>query len=138
MIRYYDDLIMFEVFNLVYSGVISILSALLIYYIASKKVEKTIDFYKKQLKDEAEKWINSETGAKALYGIGMMIGQGAKQSIGIGSTGGKFKWQDLLAQVGIQWAQKNLPGLGQLATETPGQNLNIKSEDKKRTNFGSA
>ena len=136
MIRYYDDLIMFEVLNLVYPGVITILSALMVYYLASKKVEKTINFYKKQLKDEAEKWLNSETGTKALYSVGVMVGNGAKDSIGLGSKGGKFKWQDLLAQIGVEWARKSLPVLN-LAPGDTQKNLNSESQDRIKQ-FGSA
>lgn len=120
----------------VLSGVMSVLSALLVYYLLQKKAEKTVNFYKNQLKTEVEGWLNSETGAKALYGVGMMLGQGAKQSIGIGTKGGKMKWTDLLAQIGINWAQKNL-NLGNLGQTGPGQLLNSKSLNKKSV-LGSA
>ena len=116
--------------------IMSLLSAFIVYYLLSKKAEKTVEFYKNTLKTEAEAWLNSETGAKALYGIGAMIGQGAKQSIGMGTTGGKFKWQDLVTQIGLKWVENKIPGLG-LGTSTPGQNLNIEKQERSK-HLGSA
>jgi len=116
--------------------IMSVLSAYIVYYMLSKKAEKTVNFYKNLLKNDAEAWLNSETGAKALYGIGMMIGQGAKQSIGIGTKGGKFKWKDMLIQMGLSYVQKKVPGLDLSPGELP-QNLNNQSKDK-RTQLRSA
>lgn len=114
----------------------SLLSAFIVYYLLSKKAEKTIDFYKKQLKSEAETWLNSETGAKALYSIGMMIAAGGKQSLGLNFKGGKFRWQDIVAQIGIEWAKKSFPDL----IPEPGniqQKLNNPSKDRAKR-LGSA
>jgi uncharacterized membrane protein YbjE (DUF340 family) len=94
-------------------------------------IEKTIENSKKELKNEVEMWLNSEKGQKALYAIGALVGSGMKAQFSFLTKGGKFKWQDLVAQIGIGWAQKSgLIPTAQGTTETaPTQrttdNLNI-------------
>ena len=88
----------------------------------------TFKIIKKKLKQEAETWLNSETGQKALYSIGAMIAQGAKDSIPFVSKGGKFKWQDILVQVGLGWAKSKglIPDLQKNEGENPSTNPETK------------
>lgn len=58
------------------------------------------------LKQEMEEWLNSEKGTKALYAIGALVAQGAKDSMPFISKGGKFKWQDLIGQIAGGAAKK--------------------------------
>ena len=58
------------------------------------------------LKHELEEWLNSEKGTKALYAIGALVAQGAKDSMPFISKGGKFKWQDLIGQIAGGAAKK--------------------------------
>lgn len=60
------------------------------------------------LKHDLEEWLNSEKGTKALYGIGALVAQGAKDSLPFISKGGKFKWQDLVGQIAGKAASKFL------------------------------
>jgi len=71
------------------------------------------DTLKAESKEQLELWLNSETGAKALYGIGVYIGNGAKSGIGLGNKGGKFKFDDLIAQAGSQFLQNMFTPQGQ-------------------------
>lgn len=128
---------MFNIEFVILNTVMSLLSAFMVYYMLSKKAEKTIEFYTNKLKNDVEKWLNSETGVKALYSLGALIGNGAKDSIGIGTKGGKFKFSDLLTQIGINWASKNLPGLNLASPGDLPQELNIKTEQKRNV-LGSA
>lgn len=116
--------------ELIYQGIITLLSFFIGYYLVSKKAEKLIESKEKQYKAALETWLNSETGAKALYAIGAMIGTGAKQSIGINTRGGKFKFKDILAQVAGNWISNNLPGIGAMNQNNPTQELNSKSKDR--------
>lgn len=103
------------------NAVISTVSGIIAMYIGYKIAKKDLknDLKKEfssillQLKDDSEAWLNSETGAKALYGVGMLVGAGVKQSLGITQKGGKMKFQDLLVQVGLNWAQQHfgIPGV---------------------------
>jgi len=43
--------------------------------------------------------LNDEKMVKQLYFIGAVVGNGIRQGVGIGAKGGKFKWEDLFAQV---------------------------------------
>lgn len=123
---------MFTVEYAVINSVITILSAFIVYYLFEKKAEKTINFYKNQLKNEAETWLNSESGQKAIYSIGAIIGNGAKAGIGIKTSGGKFKFENLIAEIAGRFIQDRIsPNIPQES-----QVLNNKTPDK--ISFGSA
>lgn len=71
-----------------------------------KYIENLIFDEKQELKAELEAWLNSEKGQKALYMIGALIAQGAKDSLPFISKGGKFKLTDLVAQIAGGAAKK--------------------------------
>lgn len=73
-----------------------------------KYVENLISEQKAELKAELEAWLNSEKGQKALYTIGALVAQGAKDSMPFISKGGKFKMTDLIAQIAGGAAKKFL------------------------------
>jgi len=106
---------MFEILmNASISAVITTLSLVIGYYVLSKKAEKLIETNKIQLKIEAENWLNSEKGQKALYSIGALIGNGARTGIGLQTKTGKFKFQDLLGQIAGNYIQnKIIPNISQ-------------------------
>lgn len=66
-------------------------------------IPETVETLKIDVKRDLETWLNSETGQKAIFSIGAIIGNGAKAGFGIGTKGGKFKWQDLAAEVAREW-----------------------------------
>ncbi len=91
-------------------GVFSVLLGTLIAtFILEFRAKKLINQYKKELKQEAEAWLNSETGQKAIFQIGAIIGNGAKAGLGMTTKSGKFRWQDLAGQVLSQWIQGRMP-----------------------------
>lgn len=113
--------------EVVINAVISALTVLLGYYVISKKAEKIVEKTKIELKDELEDWLNSENGQKALFSIGALIGNGAKSGFGLNARSGKYKPQDLLAQIAAQFIQQKLLNQpGQKAGGSSGStNLNI-------------
>ena len=97
----------------------SIISAFIVYYLFKKTAKKEVETIKKDLKNEISGWLNSETGQKAIYSIGALIGNGAKAGIGMKNTSGKFKWDNLLGQiVGTYVQNKVIPSLGGLSGQT--------------------
>lgn len=54
---------------------------------------------KNSLKTEILDYLHTEEGAKMLYAIGALLGNGAKAGLGFNIKGGKFKWQDLLGEI---------------------------------------
>jgi hypothetical protein len=70
-------------------------------YVAEQKVE---------LKEMAEKWLNSETGQKALLQIGALIGNGAKTGIGFGgTTRGRGGLTGIIAEIAGQFIKSKIP-----------------------------
>ncbi len=87
-------------------------------------VPNIIGEQKAALKRELEDWLNSEKGAKALYSIGVLIAQGAKDSLPFISKGGKFKWTDLIGQIAGKAASKFLGvNLGEQGEQTEPQTI---------------
>ena len=54
----------------------------------------------------AENWINSDTGKKAIYEIGNIVGAGAKASLTGKSSGGKWGWLETLVGLGREFISK--------------------------------
>jgi len=63
---------------------------------------------KNSLKTELLNYIGTEDGAKMLYAIGALLGNGAKAGLGFNIKGGKFKWQDLLGEIAGGFIKKTL------------------------------
>ena len=84
---------------------ISIVSTPITFYVGYKLA-------KKDAKQQIEQWINSDTGQKAIYSIGLLLGNAIKQGVGLGTGGGKMKFENLLVQAGIGFLQNKgiLPG----------------------------
>jgi len=111
------------------SPIIPFLLTLIILYFAIKQIKKEVISViysiiiqeKATLKTELEAWINSETGQKAIYGIGALAGSGIMAGTGIQKKSGKFSWQNLVGDVARGWLEKK----GFLGGEQ--QNLNKES-----------
>jgi len=120
---------MFEtVLDISLSAVMSLISALIVYFLLEKKAEKTIEKYKKELKIEAESWLNSDNGQKAIYSIGAIIGNGAKAGFGISTRGGKFKLENLVSEIAGKWIQERFIPQGNQTMQqkrSSSNNLNI-------------
>lgn len=115
---------MLDILDLGLTLAINILSLLIGAAVALIYVRKLMENTKKSIKPALEEWLNSDKGRQALYGIGVLIGNGARSGIGIGSKGGKLKFEDLLMQ-GLGSFFSKRPEHG----ETPNpQNLNPVSE----------
>jgi len=82
---------------------------------------------KKQLKEEAVAWINSEIGQKAIFSIGALAGQGAKTGFGISKTGGKFNIQSIIAQIAGNYLERQF-NVGSPAQTAPQQPLSTSLE----------
>lgn len=59
--------------------------------------------------NEFEAYITSPEGAKTVYSIGGLIGNGAKQGLGLNPKRGKFKMDDLISGVIGGYIQQYLP-----------------------------
>ena len=88
-------------------------------YVMSNIIMKNV---KKDLKREAEEWLNSEKGQKAIYSIGLLLGNAIMTGSGLGpaKSGGKLKLQDILMQGLMSFFQGNLK-LPTSGTESPKQ-----------------
>jgi len=62
--------------------------------------------------DDLTDFLHTEEGAKMFYGIGALIGNGAKAGFGLTKKSGKFRWEDLLMQIAGQYIGFN-PGQGE-------------------------
>ena len=84
----------------VLSGIITGLIIAIIAYIAIVKyVPKMIENQKILIKNEIEEWLNSEKGQKAIFLIGGLAANGIKSGFNISGKSGKFKWQELAADI---------------------------------------
>jgi len=93
----------------------------IIAYLSIRKLQnmipETIESLKIDVKRDLETWLNSETGQKAIFAIGAIIGNGAKAGFGIGKKGGKFKWEDLMANIFEEYIAPKI--FGAKTGETP-------------------
>lgn len=91
-------------------------------------IPKLIENEKLTLKNDLEKWINSETGQKAVYMLGGLAAAGMKGGLGLNIKGGKFKIENILAELFGRYAQeKILPKL----LDTPQNTPNLPDQAKK-------
>ena len=82
-----------------------IMTPLLTYFVAKKVANDTIN----NVKDDVFDYLQTENGAKMLFGIGAMLGNGIKSGVGITKGTGKFKWQDIIGQIASQFIMSKLP-----------------------------
>lgn len=73
-----------------------------------KEIPYIIEDLKDQLKHDAEGWLNSETGQKALYQIGGLIGTGARSGLGLQKRGGKRGLMDVAIELGSEFLKGRL------------------------------
>ena len=96
------------------SPLITFIFWLILIYWEGKKIENRLISVvnniiiqeKAALKTELEAWINSETGQKAIYGIGALAGSGIMAGTGIQKKSGKFSWQNLIGEIAGDWIRK--------------------------------
>jgi len=93
----------------------------MIFDVADELINEQIDIRKA----DVEKWINSETGQKAFYSVGALIGNGAKAGIGLNTRGGKFKIEDIIAQIAGSFIENRFPmkNNGDVSAPTSPQSL---------------
>lgn len=96
------------------SGAISGLSAGIVGYLL-------LNHTKKALKTELEAWLNSEKGQKAIYQIGVLLGNAIKQGVGLQTKGGSLKLDNLIGQAIAGFIQNrfNLGGQQDLSQQQP-------------------
>lgn len=96
------------------SPMIAMLLGSIVAYFAIKRIRKEvislvysiISEEKASLKTELEAWLNSETGQRAIYGIGSLAGAGIMSGTGIQKKSGKFSWQNLVGDIARGWLEK--------------------------------
>ena len=81
---------------LVYAGYKIVMSRL------KQIVAETTKFALESVKMYAEEWMNSDTGQKAMFNIGEIVGAGAKKSIMGKNSGGKWGWLETIVDLGKQ------------------------------------
>jgi len=107
-------------------AVISILSAVIGGFIVIKlakrelkqEVFNEIPVFIDEIKAYAEEWINGETGQKALWQIGGLIGNGAKSGFGLNKSGGKKGFEGLVVDLVGGFLKSKVPMLAQNNGET--------------------
>ena len=88
-----------------------------------------IEDEKNYIIQDVEDYLNSEKGQKNLFLIGGMLSNGMKTGLGITAKGGKFKMEDLAAQlIGGFIQQKVLPNIG----NQPQINGNLPNQPQNR------
>jgi len=104
-------------YTLIVSIVGWILAPIMTYVIAKSMLntDKIIEIVEDLLDETAT---NDQFKAK-VFAIGALLGSGIASGTGLQAKGGKFKWQDLAAQIIGQYAQKFL---AKQTTETPEAN----------------
>ena len=81
------------------SALTVVMTPLLTYFVAKKVANDTIN----NVKDDVFDYLQTENGAKMLFSIGAMLGNGIKSGVGITKGTGKFKWQDIIGQIASQF-----------------------------------
>lgn len=109
-----------EIYTLALQVFGSILGGFIGIYIA-KKLLFSPDNIAETIEIALEYVTKTEDGQKKAFLLGGLIGNGLKTAIGINTRGGgKFKFEDFLIQMGMQWAGKALTGQQQpQQTQTP-------------------
>jgi len=82
--------------TLVYSLIGALMGGSITYVIAKRMVntDKIIEISDELLTEI----VSNVEMQKKIYAVGVLLGNGIKQGIGIQTKGGKFKWEDVLMQ----------------------------------------
>lgn len=99
-------------------GLIGFLSGALVMVFAYYQLKRS-EFLEESLTNFLTTVQNDEELQKALYTIGGIIGQGAKAGFGVAPKTGRFKWQDLIVDLGTQYLQKTIINPSPSPTPTP-------------------
>lgn len=62
---------------------------------------------KNNVKDEIYDFLESEEGQKLIFGVGALIGNGAKAGLGLAKTGGKFGIKELVMGIAGKWLERS-------------------------------
>lgn len=84
---------------------------------------------KDDLKADTEQWLNSETGQKAIYQIGGIIGAGAKTGLGLGRGGSKKGLEGLVIDLIGSWLHGKNP-----LQEQPSGNVTLQPNPTQNLN----
>lgn len=122
----------------------AVISGITTYIVGKRLLRETKTDLKQQILDvtpdlidfllgEVEHYIASPEGAKVIYSIGGLIGNGAKQGLGLTSGRGKFKFEDILAQIAGGFIQRYVPAMGRAAST--GSKSENRNTNKKGLNI---
>ena len=93
-------------------GLFGLIQMLIILKIGTNKAKniafEIVDELKSELKGDAEAWLNSETGQKALFSIGAMVANGGKAGLGLQKTGGKKGLEGLIIDIGGEFIRSQI------------------------------
>lgn len=101
-----------ELLDFVGIGAITVFSGILIALLIGIYIGKTV-FLDEILEELIKSIANNEELQKNIYAIGGLIGNGAKNGLGIAPKSGRFKWQDLIGELAVGFInnmQKVEPG----------------------------
>ena len=84
------------------------LTVALMTYVISKRM---LAQAKRDIKQEAEAWLNSDVGQKAIFSIGALIANGAKSGFQLQNPRGKGGFEGLIMNVIGQFIQSKLPAV---------------------------
>lgn len=77
-----------------------------------------LDKAKTEIKLEAEEWLNSEKGQKALFSIGALIANGAKSGFNLNIPKGKGGFEGLIMNIIGKWIGEKIPQSSQAIVST--------------------
>lgn len=87
-----------EYIQLVAAFLSAVLGGLVSIWVAKKYMFSAANL-EESLETATEVVVTNENLQKKLYYIGAVLGQGVKQGIGLSGGKGKFRWEDLAAQI---------------------------------------
>ena len=109
------------------SAVIMVLSVFLSGYVIAKmmarNIENLIETQKEYLTEDVNAWLQTENAQKLIYGVGVLIGNGAKQGLGLQSKGGKMKFEDLIMAGISTFIESKMSGSTQREQKSTEKNL---------------
>jgi len=82
-----------------YSIITALILVVFLLYTLKKTIPNMIENEKEYIISDVENYLNSEKGQKNLFLIGGMLSNGMKTGLGLTAKGGKFKMEDLAAQL---------------------------------------
>lgn len=88
-----------------------LIGSLTIFFLAKRAFshEKILDISQKVIDETLDRMVNVPELQKRVYMLGVLVGNGVKSGIGIGTKRGKFKFEDLLAEGASILLQTVLP-----------------------------